>query len=167
MIDKTNAERLAKAANALRPDWPTNSLMTLLAELRDWPLRDLATALAWVATDQDADGNHISQTPARIREDGPWRQHLDDAAVLAAARQRAREDLTERKRGIRDRQLTVAQCSICDHTGRLPTGGLCQHDVTPDERAIRAKARADHARKQVRPMRQAGQIAKELLTEPT
>jgi hypothetical protein len=153
MIDKTEAEKLARAINALRPDWPTNSLMALLAELRRWPLRDLTVALAWVAVDQDVDGNYISQTPARVKEQGPWIEDAERAAALAQARQRAREDAAQRKREILQRQKTVAQCAICDQVGRLPDGGICRHDTPPNERAAQAKAHADPARAQIKPMR--------------
>jgi hypothetical protein len=153
MINKTQAERLAASTHALRPDWPVNSLMTLLAELRDWPLRDLACALAWIATDQDADGNYITQSPARIKQQGPWIEDADKAAALIQARQKAAADAAERKREIRQRQAATARCTICDHEGRLADGGLCRHDTSPDERAAKAKAHADQARVEVKPIR--------------
>jgi len=60
-------ERLAAAANAMRPEWPTRSVLTVLA--RDHATRayrDLAVALAWVAADPN------TKTPARLAESGPW-----------------------------------------------------------------------------------------------
>lgn len=57
-------------ANSLRPDWPVNSLYTLLTHevtvKRSY--RDVALALAWVATDSE------TRTPARLHEPGPWWQ---------------------------------------------------------------------------------------------
>ena len=60
-------QRLAAMANALRPEWPTKSLLTHLAKNHaDRPYRDLAVALAWIATDLQ------TLTPARLAEAGPW-----------------------------------------------------------------------------------------------
>ncbi|MFC0626147.1 hypothetical protein [Kribbella deserti] len=62
-------ERLAAMANALRPDWPTGSVLThLKANHGTRPYQDLAIAIAWIATDPD------TATPARLAEAGPWWQ---------------------------------------------------------------------------------------------
>jgi hypothetical protein len=56
MLTKTEAERLAAAAHALRPDWPVSSLLTYLSRHKASAYRDVAVALAWIATrraDQD------------------------------------------------------------------------------------------------------------------
>lgn len=66
MLTKTEIERLAGMANALRPDWPVNSLTTAVAALRTRAYRDVAVALAWIATDAN------TKTPGRIAEPGPW-----------------------------------------------------------------------------------------------
>ena len=50
-LTKTEAERLAAAANALRPDWPVSSLLTYLSKHKARAYRDVAVALAWIATD--------------------------------------------------------------------------------------------------------------------
>lgn len=62
------AERLAYAINALRPDWPRTSLQTLFAsaKLATRTLHDAAIAMAWIATDR------TTQTPGRVLENGPW-----------------------------------------------------------------------------------------------
>lgn len=61
------AERLAYAVNALRPDWPRTSLQTLLAsKLGNRAYRDAAVALVFVALDP------ATSTPARVLENGPW-----------------------------------------------------------------------------------------------
>lgn len=66
-MTKTEAERLATAVAALRPDWPTKSVLTFLAtNLAEKPYRDTAVALVWVAADPQ------SQTPARVLEPGVW-----------------------------------------------------------------------------------------------
>ncbi len=67
MATSNEIQRLAAAANALRPEWPVSSLITLLSTKQATrPYRDLAVALAWVATDA------TSKTPARLSEAGPW-----------------------------------------------------------------------------------------------
>src|SRR5690242_228869 len=65
-MTKTEAERLAAMSHALRPDWPISSLMTALATHRAKAYRDVAVALAWIATDP------LTQTPGRLNENGPW-----------------------------------------------------------------------------------------------
>lgn len=61
------AQRIAAAMHELRPDWPTNSLLTLLRKkLIDKPRRDVTVALSWVACESN------SATPARVLEAGPW-----------------------------------------------------------------------------------------------
>ena len=67
MPSDNEVQRLAAMTNAIRPEWPVKSLVTLLA--RDHaarPYRDLAVALAWIATDAR------TKTPARLSEAGPW-----------------------------------------------------------------------------------------------
>lgn len=67
MATKTELERLAAAANALRPDWPAKSVLTYLE--RDHATkayRDLAVALAHVAADPE------TRNPKRLSEPGPW-----------------------------------------------------------------------------------------------
>jgi len=67
MPTENQIERLAMAANALRPEWPTRSIVThLQSKHAGRPYRDLAVALAWIATDAK------TQTPARLAEAGPW-----------------------------------------------------------------------------------------------
>lgn len=66
MISKTEAERLAAMANQLRPDWPIPSLLTFLAHHKARAYRDLAVALAWIATDP------ATENPGRLNENGPW-----------------------------------------------------------------------------------------------
>ena len=66
MTTDNELQRLAAMANALRPEWPIRSLLTLLTKHAARPYRDLAVALAWVATDAR------TKTPARLAEAGPW-----------------------------------------------------------------------------------------------
>ena len=68
-MNESEIQRLAAAANALRPDWPTASLRTFIAnKLADRAYRDAAVAFAWVAADER------TKTPARLLEAGPWWQ---------------------------------------------------------------------------------------------
>ena len=67
MTTNNELQRLAAMANSLRPEWPVRSLVTHLTEKHaDRPYRDLAVALAWIATDPK------TKTPARLAEAGPW-----------------------------------------------------------------------------------------------
>ena len=67
MISRDETERLAAMANALRPDWPLKSLTTFIVnELTRRTYREVAIALAWIATDPATD------TPKRMLEAGPW-----------------------------------------------------------------------------------------------
>lgn len=67
MLSRTEVERLAAMANALRPDWSVKSLCTWLLEAHATKAyRDVAVALAWIATDP------ATRTPKRMDELGPW-----------------------------------------------------------------------------------------------
>ncbi len=67
MISRDETERRAAMADALRPDWPLKSLTTFIVnELTRRTYREVAIALAWVATDPATD------TPKRMLEAGPW-----------------------------------------------------------------------------------------------
>lgn len=66
-MTKIELARLAAAINVLRPDWPITSLQTFLANGHHHrPLRDVAVALTWIATDPD------THSPGRLNEPGPW-----------------------------------------------------------------------------------------------
>lgn len=61
------ADRLAIAVHALRPDWPAQSLRSFITNnLTDKNWSDAAVAFAWIATDP------ATKTPARVLEVGPW-----------------------------------------------------------------------------------------------
>ena len=138
MINKTEAERISAAINMLRPDWPVKQLMTLIGEIQYWPLRDLTMALAYVATDQHADGSWVSNTPYRVKEDGPWR--YADPETLAA-QQRSRRDYMARMTEQAVRKLHIRECQLCDDRGYLPSGSVCLH-IDPERNAeARAAAR--------------------------
>jgi hypothetical protein len=66
-MDDHEAQRIAAAMHAARPDWPAASVLTLIRKkLIDRPRRDVFVALAWVASEP------ASHTPARVLEAGPW-----------------------------------------------------------------------------------------------
>ena len=118
------AQRIAHAANAMRPDWPTASVLTLIrANLMDRPRRDVAVALAWVACES---GSH---TPARVLESGPWWT----AAAVAG-------DTT----GRREPYDPATHCSVCskadDH--RHPDDHPFESAITRARR-LAAEARRD------------------------
>ena len=81
-MNENEIERIAHAANALRPDWPIGSIRTLLSkpELAHRPRRDVAVALTWVACESK------SKTPARVLEAGPWWQAVADPSEGGAPR---------------------------------------------------------------------------------
>ena len=67
MPSDTELQRLAAMTNQLRPEWPTKSLLTHLRDHHaNRAYRDLAVALAYIATDAK------TLTPARLKESGPW-----------------------------------------------------------------------------------------------
>jgi hypothetical protein len=114
MLNRTEIERLAQAANAHRPDWPVKSLCTwLMADHAHRPLRDVAVALAWIATDPG------TKTPKRMNEAGPWW-----TAVRATS-----SDSHE--------PLRFPRCSIDGHTSyRADNCGACRADwLAKDTRA--------------------------------
>lgn len=66
-MNEHEAQRIAAAANALRPDWPTSSVLTLIRKnLMDRPRRDVAVAIAWIACETN------TANPARVLAIGPW-----------------------------------------------------------------------------------------------
>jgi hypothetical protein len=82
MIDKADAERIAQAVHDLRPEWPAQSVLTLIgnsADLRTRAYRDLAVAFAYVACDS------ASLTPGRVREQGPWWAHTNAQRATVSA----------------------------------------------------------------------------------
>ena len=81
-MNENEIQRIAAATNALRPDWPISSLVTLLNRpgLVNRTRRDAAVALAWIACDS------ATKTPARVLEAGPWWQAVADTADGGAPR---------------------------------------------------------------------------------
>lgn len=80
MTSHAERQRLAAMAAALRPDWPVNSLYTLLTDdvvLVKRSYQDVALALAWVGTDP------ATKTPARLAQPGPWWAATTAASVKA------------------------------------------------------------------------------------
>lgn len=89
------ADRLAVAVHALRPDWPARSLRTFINnQMMAESYHDGALALVWVAIDPR------TTTPARALQAGPWRQ-----AGLA-------DRATEQPPSSRDPFV----CSVCHHS---------------------------------------------------
>lgn len=102
-MNENEISRIAAATNALRPDWPTTSIRSLLnrPELINKPRRDVAVALAWVACEAD------SKTPARVIEAGPWWR--------AAALDNGAETVTHTGKTVGLRHGDPrAVCAICD-----------------------------------------------------
>ena len=123
-MNEHEAERIAKAINVLRPDWPTKSLLTLMSrdELARRPRRDVLVTLAWVASETN------SATPARVLEAGPWWK-----AVVAEEAPSERRDRIHPPR--RDQECTThagewaERCRACATEGRE-----APYDDEPPER---------------------------------
>ena len=109
MLTKEEAERLAQAINALRPDWHIPSLITFLGTNDRWkrPYRDLTLELVYVALDP------ASKTPARIDQDGPWTRLHQQTQASASA------DIDP---------LKPSDCDIC---GRPPNWRHIDHVYQP------------------------------------
>lgn len=129
-MNETEADRIAAATNALRPDWPLASLRTLLRrpDLMRRPRRDVAVALAWVACDSK------TATPARVVESGPW---WKAAAIESGESGPSHPKPTEACTTCGRRHSTTPPC--CDQPSRR------HGKATPDAiRAARAALRGDN-----------------------
>lgn len=117
MLSRTEVERLAAMGNALRPDWPVNSLTThIQSNYMTRAYRDVACALAYVATDPK------TNNPARMKESGPWWRTTEES-----------------------RQPPVGRAPSCPDHPRETLGRCPYHAAgaaTPEQiRAIREQAR--------------------------
>lgn len=149
MLTRQEGERLAQAVNAMRPDWPVASLLTLIGKRKERALMDLALELMYVALDPD------TKSPARIDADGPWKR-LNHSAVA----------------GPQYRVITDDHCAICtqpkhmhplsptdDHQWEPQHARVESHKPTPEQRAALDKA-AEEARKQAAAAKEAAEKAR-------
>lgn len=132
MLTRQEGERLAQAINALRPDWPLASLITVIAKRRDRPYLDLALELTFVALDPE------SKSPARVDHDGPWKKLRTGSVATQTYR-----------------TVSVEECIVCGFGGGWALHGEKDHPFTnpllkrkstpptPDQRAAIDKAIAD------------------------
>lgn len=149
MLSRTEAERIAQSIHVMRPDWPVASLVTLIVrDLADWPLLDTYVALGYIAVEQTATGNWVSATPARVKEQGPWRGTDDHAGDAIEAKRRAADELAGRMYTIQRRSRAAADCELCDSRGYMPSGHRCGHNPGA---AAGARCGADAARAQIKP----------------
>lgn len=65
-MNQIELARLASVAHEYRPDWPKQSILTLLHPLSMRAYTDVAVAMAVCFTDPE------TETPKRLLEDGPW-----------------------------------------------------------------------------------------------
>ena len=105
MISRDEPGRLAAMANALRPDWPLKSLTTFIVnELTRRTYREVAIALAWIATDPATD------TPKRMLEAGPWwNASRAQAATVSVVVTRCGEHP----------EHPAARCPLCETRGEV------------------------------------------------
>lgn len=81
-MNEHEAQRIAAAMHAARPDWPASSVLTLIRKnLIDRPRRDVFVALAWIAAEP------ATATPARVLEAGPWWKAAGVEGTVANTRQ--------------------------------------------------------------------------------
>jgi hypothetical protein len=146
MIDQTQAERIAQAINALRPDWPIRSLVTFtMRNLSARAYRDAVVALAWIATDP------ATKTPARILEAGPWWKatQIEDGTVSTVTH-RCPEHPTERawsckpcaEQAIDPTEGAAAVRAALAHAPRPPAPRTPEH-IAPVHDLDDARRRAD------------------------
>ena len=65
-MNRPEAEHIADAITAIRPDWLRTSLLTILGRHQHRSARDVHLAMVWIAYDPE------TKTPGRIDADGPW-----------------------------------------------------------------------------------------------
>ena len=117
MLSRTEVERLAAMANALRPDWPIPSLATHIgAHYVGRAYRDVACALAYVATDAQ------TQTPARLKEQGPWWRVTEESRATPVGRRIPCPDHPEQPAGrcqpCKDQRATPEQIAAARQRAR-------------------------------------------------
>jgi hypothetical protein len=149
MLTRQEGERLAQSINAMRPDWPVSSLLTLIGKRKERALMDLALELMYVAIDPD------TKSPARIDADGPWKR-LNHSATA----------------GIQYKVITDNDCAICtrpqhahpllndDHPWEPQHARVESHAPTPEQRAAIDKATAE-AQTKVTAAKEAAEKARE------
>lgn len=150
MLTEYEVERLALCANALRPDWPVNSLRTLLSlpAFGNKSRRDIAVALTWVACESK------TKTPARVLEAGPWWkaaavEDKHDAMLFPPRRdqecrmhagewpENCRGCATDKLAGDPPPKRTERSLRAVEHIGELrhlhsvATSDFCRHGVDP------------------------------------
>ena len=120
MISRDETERLAAMANALRPDWPLKSLTTFIVnELTRRTYREVAIALAWIATDPATD------TPKRMLEAGPWwNASRAQAATVSVVVTRCGEHP----------EHPAARCPLCETRGEVDHDAGCLLYTSPSPR---------------------------------
>ncbi|QCB93316.1 hypothetical protein [Cellulomonas shaoxiangyii] len=135
MLSRTEIERLAAAAHALRPDWPVRSLCTWLqTDHAARAYRDVAVALAYIATDA------ATQTPKRMNEMGPWWSAVKLAGSDATDHRFARCDV------IGHGSYAAWNCGAC-RAEQIAADDATPTPTTPDpERAAIASRGAQQAR---------------------
>lgn len=145
MMTRTDVERIAAAINQLRPDWPVRQIATIVERKHTArSVMDVTLALTYVALDRIADGQLASRTPARVDEAGPWWEIAVHATTAGHDAERSRRELEERRAAHRARLAAIDACDLCEPTGYLTNGRVCDHD--PHATVERAQLRAEPAR---------------------
>ena len=144
MLSKIEIERLADALHALRPDWPTKSLVTFTSNvLGDQRYADVAVALVAIAVDP------ATQTPKRIMADGPWWRAAQAAfgrtptSIPTGDAERCTEDGHEHE--------LAANCRLC-RAAAIAAAGTAVIGITPEQAEINARG-AQHVYEALRRIR--------------
>lgn len=142
MITQPQAERIAAAINALRPEWPVASLVSFIGKnLQTRAALDAAVALTYVALDRNDKGEWCSVTPGRVLEAGPWWRIGTNDAEADERREKAARDREERLAAIKARNRAIRRCDMCDDQGYI--GAIvCDHETEQAATARRGAARA-------------------------
>lgn len=148
MLSKDEAQRIASAVNALRPDWSINGLMSVLGDTRcrNRPRKDLTIAFVTLALDE------TSRKPTRIYEHGPWWEVLaPKVGTTVSYRELGPDDCD-----ICSRPQTMHPISSTDNHAWEPQDSRGKgHAPTPEQRAAidaaaaEAKAKATAEREAV------------------
>lgn len=134
-LNKDEAQKIANAINALRPDWSINGLMSVLGDSRNInrPTTDMTLAFVALALDPK------SRKPTRIYEHGPWWELLAPRVGSAVSYRTIGDDDC----AICSRPANAHPLLTDDHTWEPQHARNESHKPTPEQRAALDKAAAE------------------------
>jgi hypothetical protein len=143
MLTENEIDRIANAIHALRPDWPANSLRSLIADpkLATKTRRDVTVALAWVACESE------TKTPGRVLENGPWWR-----AAVASDDRVPRNPMPHEECGTHKGQFRLS-CSGCHSEKLAPVVPIRGKATAADVKAALRLAKSENCSHGVKPDR--------------